>query len=133
MMEGTEGALTPNRLICCPTTSTTFDLVCIPLTKVVSLPVVADYSGSNYRFCSKVWGLCYKISCIHFGDRKSWLSVTSGSMPNMCETSFTIIQEVAETPGADQTNAGKPKQTNKKPPLQSALRGRSTAEPPPQT
>lgn len=32
----------------------------------------------------------------------------------MCETSFTIIQEVAETPGADQTNAGKPKLTNKK-------------------
>lgn len=54
MMEGTEGALTPNRLICCPTTSTTFDLVGFPLTKVVSLPVVADYSGSNYRFCSNV-------------------------------------------------------------------------------
>ncbi len=76
MMEGAEGALIPNRLICCQTTNTTFDVVWFLLTEVVSLPVVADYSGSNYRFCSgsqnPKYGFCYKTLYVHFGDRKWW-------------------------------------------------------------
>lgn len=93
MMEGAEGALTPNRLICCQTTNTTFDVVWFLLTEVVSLPVVADYSGSNYTFCSSSqkpkYGLCYKTLYIHFGSRKwcSWLSVTI-----LCRGSLALCQ-----------------------------------------
>lgn len=47
-MEGAEGAQSRNRLICCQTTNTTFDVVWFLLSEVVSLTVVADYSGSNY-------------------------------------------------------------------------------------
>lgn len=62
MMESAEGAPTPNRLICCQTTNTTFDVAWFLLTEVVSPSVVAEYSGSNYKFCSSSqkpkYGLC---------------------------------------------------------------------------
>lgn len=108
MMEGTEGVLSPDRLICCPTSNTTFDLVWFLLTKALCLPAatILDHTTDS----APKSGAC--VTKYHTSILET-LALCDICDKYAQDYSHTIIQKVAETPRADQTNEGKPQQTNK--------------------
>lgn len=132
MMEGAEGALTPNRLICCQTTNATFDVVWFLFTEVVSLSMVIECSGSKNTFYDvcvpKHYASILETEKYVHGSVGVYSQGNSCYVPNICKASSTITQKVAETPHTDQINAGKPKQK----PSQTGFRGSFTVETPPQ-
>lgn len=137
VMEGGEGALTPNRLICCQTTNTTFDVVWFLLTGVVSLPVVADYSGSNHRFCLGKFGACvtkhYKINLERENDIHGSLRVYIWRRSRApCQIFERLAVQLFKMWLNSWHRSKKCRQARTKS-LQSGFRGSFAAETPPQT
>lgn len=99
---------------------------------MVSLSVVIDCSGSKYTFydvcvAKRYVSILETEKYVH-GSLSAYSQVNSCFVPNICKTSSTITQKVAETPHTDQINAGKSKQKTS----QTGFRGNFTVETPPQ-
>lgn len=99
---------------------------------MVSLSVVIDCSGSKYKFydvcvAKRYVSILETEKYVH-GSLSVYSQVNSCFVPNICKTSSTITQKVAETPHTDQINAGKSKQKTS----QTGFRGNFTVETPPQ-